>query len=204
MEPVVEGLVVDGRSCKGCTMCCKIVGIRELDKPPGVWCPHCSAKRGCKIYDTRPGECRGFYCGYLMMAELDERWNPSKCKIVVTYDEVRAARLTVYVDQSRASVWRQEPYYSQIKRWARAAAAVQGQVMVWEGPKAIVVLPDGERDLGNLKPGQLIFISQKMGPDGPRFDAEAVDPDDPRARNAPITLQAEPRPAPDRRSCNDR
>ena len=123
---------------------------------------------------------------------------------MVTYDEVRAARLTVYVDQSRASVWRQEPYYSQIKRWARAAAAVQGQVMVWEGPKAIVVLPDGERDLGNLRPGQLILISQKMGPDGPRFDAEAVDPDDPRARNAPISRQAEPKAALDRRSCNDR
>ena len=50
-----------------------------------------------------------------------------------------------------------------------------------------LVLPDGERVLGNLKAGQLILISQKMGPDGPRFDAEAVDPDDPRARNAPIT-----------------
>jgi len=184
------GHVVEGRGCKGCTLCCKIVGISELGKPPGIWCPHCDAKRGCKIYEARPGECRGFYCGYLTNPDLDERWNPAKCKIVLTYDEVHAARLTVHVDPSRANVWREEPYYSQIKRWAIAAAAARGQVIVWQGPKAIAVLPDGEKELGNLKPGQLIYISQKMGPRGPVFDAEAVDRDDPRARDVGFPAQA--------------
>jgi len=25
--------IVDGRSCKGCTLCCKVLAISELEKP---------------------------------------------------------------------------------------------------------------------------------------------------------------------------
>jgi len=179
------GVVVEGRSCKGCTLCCKIVGISELEKPPGVWCTHCDAKRGCTIYDSRPGECRGFYCGYLTNRALDERWNPAKCKIVLAYDEVGSPRLMIYVDPARAGVWREEPYYSQIKAWAAAATKTRGLVLVRQGPNVIVVLPDREKDVGNLGADQLVYVSHEMGPRGMTFDAIVVDRDDPRVRPAP-------------------
>ncbi|HJU33075.1 MAG TPA: hypothetical protein VJ740_16545 [Hyphomicrobiaceae bacterium] len=182
-------IVVEGRNCDGCTLCCKIVGISELEKPAGTWCPHCDARRGCRIYEQRPGECRGFYCGYLTNPALDERWKPSRCKIVLAYDELKAARLMVFVDPVRPDVWREEPYYSQIKGWARAAIKARGQVIVWQGANATVVLPDGEKNLGALAPGHLIYISQKMGPQGYRFDAEAVAPDDPRVSGRPSSVQ---------------
>ena len=29
------------RNCDGCTLCCKVMGVAELAKPPGVQCAHC-------------------------------------------------------------------------------------------------------------------------------------------------------------------
>ena len=55
--------IVPGRDCAGCTMCCKLLRVEELDTPPLSWCPHCSVRTGCSIYDDRPTECRQFYCG---------------------------------------------------------------------------------------------------------------------------------------------
>ena len=38
----------------GCTACCKILKIRELNKPANTWCKHCNIGVGCGIYDSRP------------------------------------------------------------------------------------------------------------------------------------------------------
>ena len=113
--------VVEGRSCKGCTLCCKLLGIAELEKPRATWCRHCDVKAGCRIHGAHPAECKEFYCGYLTNPALDEHWAPIKSKIVLAYDEQHAPRLSVHVDPARPNAWREEPYYSQIKRWAVAA-----------------------------------------------------------------------------------
>jgi hypothetical protein len=34
-------------------------------KPPGKSCEHCAIGQGCKIYDRRPEQCRGFECIWL-------------------------------------------------------------------------------------------------------------------------------------------
>jgi hypothetical protein len=172
--------VVEGRNCKGCTLCCKLMGIAELEKPRGVWCPHCNPRSGCKIYGDRPGECRTFYCGYLTNPALEEAWAPSRSRMVLTYDELQAPRLSVHVDPARAGVWRSEPYYAQLKRWARAAAAARGQVIVWQGRKAIAVLPDRDKDLGEVRADQYIVTTEIMGRDGVTLDVVALDGGDPR------------------------
>ena len=59
-----------GKTCGSCTLCCKVVGVAELKKPADVWCGHCNKAKGCKIYDTRPQECRTFYCLFLLGALL--------------------------------------------------------------------------------------------------------------------------------------
>jgi len=173
---------VSGRSCKGCTLCCKLLAISELEKPRATWCTHCHVKAGCKIHGSHPQECRDFYCGYMINDALDERWNPAKSKIVLTYEKRHTARLSVHVDPGRAGVWREEPFYSQIKRWAVEAAAGRGQVIVWEGRKVIAVLPDREKDLGEVRADQFIVTSVKTGPRGPVLDVFVVDRDDPIAQ----------------------
>jgi hypothetical protein len=175
--------IVAGRSCKGCTLCCKVLAIKALDKPRATWCSHCDVKAGCKIHGAHPDECKDFYCGFLTNAALDERWNPIKSKMVLAYDELHAPRLSVHVDPGRPNAWREEPYYSQIKRWATAAAAKRGQVIVWQGQSTIAVLPDRDKDLGEVRADQFIITSAKPGPRGTVLDAFVVEADDPLVRS---------------------
>jgi hypothetical protein len=120
-------------------MCCKLLSIAELDKPPLTWCSLCDTKAGCTAYAQRPTECRDFFCGYLLDPGLDERWKPSVCKLIVTF-EPHAREILVHVDPDRPDAWRKEPYYSRIRRWA-AEAEAGWQVIVWQGNAKIVITP---------------------------------------------------------------
>jgi hypothetical protein len=174
--------IVHGRSCKGCTLCCKVLAISELEKPRATWCRHCDPKMGCEIHGMHPAECKEFYCGYLTNAALDERW-AAKSKFVLAYDELHAPRLSVHVDPGRPNAWREEPYYSQIKRWAIAAAEARAQVIVWQGRTTIAVLPDRDKDLGEVRPDQFIITSAKAGSPRTTLDVFVVDRDHPIARS---------------------
>jgi len=135
--------VVPGRNCDGCTMCCKLLSVAELDKEPVTWCALCNVKAGCSEYERRPTECRDFYCGYLLDPLLDERWKPSLCKLVVTYEEQLGETL-IHNDPARPDSWRTEPFHSQILAWASVAAAEGGKVIVWQGDDKIPILPKGQ------------------------------------------------------------
>ncbi len=138
--------VLPGRSCNDCAMCCMVMGVKELDKPKGVWCRHCTTRKACDIYDARPEECRTFYCGYLTLAELGEEWKPNRSKIVLA-SRKKENRITAHVDPRRPDAWRQEPYYATLKKWAKAAAPHKGQVIVSVGARAYMILPDRDVDL---------------------------------------------------------
>ena len=177
--------IVEGRSCEGCTLCCKLIAVREFDKPRGVWCTHCDIGRGCKIHGTHPDNCRSFLCSYLLNPALDERWKPAKSKLVLLQsDMLGAPRLVVHVDTARPDAWREQPFYGYLKSWVKATAPAKGQVLVWIGPKTIVVLPDRDRDLGEVKPDQVIVTWEEKGPFGSTLDVSVVHKDDPRLANA--------------------
>jgi len=143
---VNESILIPGRECGSCTMCCKLLRIEELGKAEGEWCTHCAIGKGCTIYDTRPEACRGFYCGWLTLPMLDDKWFPAKAKLMV-FPSPDGGRLNILVDPSRPGGWREEPYYSEIRGWAKHAGA-RIQVVVMVGSRLIAVLPDGEIDLG--------------------------------------------------------
>ena len=117
------------RTCDGCTLCCKVIGIKELNKPQGQWCTHCEAGVGCKIYATKPGECGTFICGFLCEPELGEEWRPSRSKIVLT-TEMGGRRIVAHIDPQRPDAWMQEPYYSALKQWARDGQRGGGEVLI--------------------------------------------------------------------------
>lgn len=75
--------------CNGCTMCCKMLGIEELQKPAGKWCDHCTAGAGCNVYAARPRSCRTYTCTWLQSQESDTPWpielRPDRCHVVVDY-----------------------------------------------------------------------------------------------------------------------
>jgi hypothetical protein len=168
------------RNCDGCAMCCKLLSIEELDKPLVQWCPHCVKHQRCGIYERRPPSCAAFHCGYLFNAGLGDHWKPSKCKMVVSYEH-DANRVAIHVDPGRGDAWRNEPFLSEIRQWATAAAEERGQVIVWQGANAIAVLPDRTKLLGEVRSDQLILTSQKTGPSGIELDVHVVDRDHPMA-----------------------
>lgn len=156
-----------GRSCAGCTMCCKLLDIPELQKPALRWCTHCDIGTGCKIYETRPAPCAAFACAYLTSPALDARWYPADCKLVVAFDEA-ANRIYVHAEND---AWRKEPYYTTIKSWARQMWKAGGQVLVWQGHDIIAALPQKDVNLGRLKEGQRVHTRETFTATGVEYDA---------------------------------
>lgn len=172
-------ILVAGRSCGTCTMCCKLLDIDVLEKPRGVWCRHCNPKTGCNAYDTRPQACRGFYCGYLRLPDLDDRWKPSKARFLINFEE-RSNRIVIHADAERANAWRIEPYYSTIKQWALNMARSGGMLIIWAGENVTLVLPDREKELGKVRDDQIILPVKVRTARGLEPDFIVVEPDDPR------------------------
>jgi hypothetical protein len=52
---------VSSRSCGGCTLCCTVMEVRELEKRPFSPCAH-QADGGCGVWGEHPGSCKAFAC----------------------------------------------------------------------------------------------------------------------------------------------
>lgn len=72
------------RQCGPCTACCTELEIAapELHKKAGVRCPNLTAS-GCGIYETRPGVCREFLCGWRLFPDLTDDWRPDLSGVMV-------------------------------------------------------------------------------------------------------------------------
>jgi hypothetical protein len=150
LEP--KSAAFPGRACGTCSLCCKLIEIEELHKPEGKWCPHCEpGKRGCLIYEDRPPSCRGFHCGWLQSDSFGSEWKPTTSKMVLAPEQMmNGDRLTVYVDPSFPTAWRNEPYHSQLTELALRMAGT-AQLLIRINDRVIALLPDKEVDLGLCK-----------------------------------------------------
>lgn len=77
-------VILQQRSCGGCTACCKTHAVFEIEKPMGKWCPHCRVGKGCAIYLDRPKACKDFVCEWMKGFGKDEH-RPDKTKIVLDF-----------------------------------------------------------------------------------------------------------------------
>lgn len=141
------------KACGECTLCCKVMAIEELAKPAGSWCPHCQPRRGCQVYAGRPTECRNFNCLWLVNDRLDQRWKPSRSRIVLTTSE---DGIEVRCDPGFPDAWRKEPFRSEVQQWAIAGETLDVTVVVISGARMILVTPEREFDLGIVRPDQRI------------------------------------------------
>jgi len=153
--------------CGTCTACCKVFAIPErLNKPANKWCQHCRTGFGCGIYESRPGECRTFICGYLSIPALPEEWKPAASRLVID-TQTAEGTMFVYVDEARPDAWQRQPYYGALQGFARGALANRGRVVVRVGARSIVILPDGAVDLGPLAADEVIVVLSSGGRAGP-------------------------------------
>jgi hypothetical protein len=133
------------RTCGDCTLCCKVMAIEELAKPAGQWCRHCKPGRGCLVYDSRPAECRGFSCLWLIDPRFGAHWKPNKWKLVVT---TSADGLEIRCHSGFPDAWRREPYYREIKHLAASGEAHDVTVLVIAGNRMTLVTSSRDFDLG--------------------------------------------------------
>lgn len=144
-------MAADGKNCGPCGLCCKLLGVEAIAKPPGKMCAEFKRGVGCRIYADRPAACGDFICYWLRAPNLDEAWRPDRAGFVLHVSE-HGRMLNVEVDPARARSWRAEPYLSRLRAWAREGAARALEVRVWTGRRALRMEPAGEVDLGLLRP----------------------------------------------------
>jgi len=68
--------------CGNCTLCCKLLNIKETDSKPTEYCKYCTPEIGCNIYDERPESCRIFECAWKQMEKAHIDLRPDKCNVL--------------------------------------------------------------------------------------------------------------------------
>ena len=74
------------RACGDCTLCCKLVPVKELKKPAGERCVH-QRVTGCRIYARRPMSCRLWNCRWLTNVGTHELSRPDRAHYVIDLAE---------------------------------------------------------------------------------------------------------------------
>jgi hypothetical protein len=159
----LDSRVVAGRECGSCTLCCKVAAVEEVNKPNGIWCPHCVAGQRCTIYQQRPPSCRSFYCQWMLEKSLGPEWKPERAKFALVKTE-GGRRITALTDPGFPTAWRRRPYYENLKRWAVEAARRAPEIYLVDvliGRRSIVILPDRDVDVGVLEDGEALQLTYK-------------------------------------------
>jgi hypothetical protein len=162
---------IAGRSCDGCTLCCKLVPVNELEKPGATWCQHCEPGAGCRIYADRPYGCQVFYCGWMINGEVAPHWRPRDSRMVLAF-QAAENRTVVHVDPGRPDAWRKPPYRAELQAVATRMAERGGYVLVVCGVNQIILLGRQEFPLGRLQPSDRIHYTRRPGAAGWVYDVK--------------------------------
>jgi hypothetical protein len=152
-----EPVLVPGRSCGTCSMCCKVYSIEELSKPAGRWCIHAVRGSGCAIHAARPRACREFFCSWLIDPNLGPEWKPEVSRFVLSADPNYRA-LMLMADPGMPLAWKRAPYYTVLKRFSEVFFRIDQKVLVNLSGHITVILPDREVPIGVIVPGEEIVI----------------------------------------------
>ena len=73
------------RQCGDCTLCCKLVPVKELDKPADTRCKHQRAIKGCLVYHTpkMPLSCHVWNCRWLVNNDTRDLARPDRSHYVI-------------------------------------------------------------------------------------------------------------------------
>jgi hypothetical protein len=148
--------------------------VRELAKPEGTWCAHCTPGRGCGIYERRPETCDAFSCQWLLNPYLPEALRPDRSKVIFDTDDSR--RLIVRCDPADPLAWRRPDVYPALKGFARRVWGAGRQAIAMVDRNIWIITPTDAQpdvDLGWVDPDSPLFAVAR--PDG-WIDVEVLPP----------------------------
>jgi hypothetical protein len=108
------------RECGSCSECCRLLAIDASHapeigpKPAGQWCKHCT-QPGCSVYSSRPQLCADFKCQWLVDERLGEEWKPSRCGMILVWQE-QPATLFIVTDPAKPDAPQTMPFAFDIGR----------------------------------------------------------------------------------------
>jgi hypothetical protein len=73
------------RQCGGCTLCCKLMPVRELGKAANERCQHQRTGKGCAVYQKEgfPSSCALWSCKWLVDPEASGLSRPDRARYVI-------------------------------------------------------------------------------------------------------------------------
>ena len=145
--------------CGDCDLCCSVLPIEDLDFQKPAWTPCVnSACPGCRIYKKRPIVCRAYECGWKIFG-LSPLWKPNVCGMVVNLGVFPVESLGIWVTEESGSLWRQEPFWSNICEMAGA--------YFFEFQQLTLIYPHGfrknESKFYAVHPAEKYFIEAEPG-----------------------------------------
>lgn len=129
------------RECSGCTLCCRVLGVKEIKKAPLVECVHCHVF-GCTIYETRPKECREFDCLWLTDEKLSEDLKPSVSHVVLS-DLAHDLKIEGVEPVEKTIIVHIDPQFPEAYREGHMKMFLNEQLK--QGTALIVVRPDQQK-----------------------------------------------------------
>jgi hypothetical protein len=155
--------VIPGRECGTCSLCCKVYNVPSIGHVAGKWCRHCKPGKGCTIHDALPEQCALFNCAWRIEPSIPDVWKPDQAKMVLTVSPFTGF-IHVQVDPSTPTAWRRQPYYDQLRLWARNNLEKEIYILVFVNDKATLILPDQDVPIGTPKGTDRISVRKNHGP----------------------------------------
>lgn len=101
------------KACNGCTACCVLFTVPEMDKPRKTPCKH-QCDKGCAIHDqSRPAICTEFHCCWCVEPSWGEELRPDRNNIIFMY---RGRVPTIYGNKSPVYLGCMFSPYSRLRR----------------------------------------------------------------------------------------
>lgn len=131
-------------------MCCTLLGITELKKPPWTPCPHIREHEcgSCLIYAVRPQTCKWFECGWKVNEAFGDYWKPLVSGMVVA--EQDGDKIQIWVDPSNRNRWMEEPYRSEIANLVVNGIGRYTVEIRLSEPEETIAIVGGKRSAGDL------------------------------------------------------
>ena len=139
------------RQCGGCTLCCKLLPVPQLDKAAGKRCQHQRYGKGCAVYHRKgfPPSCALWNCRWLVNDDTSDLRRPDRSHYVIDImpdfvtlrDDEAGTRKEVEVVQ----IW-VDPDYPDAHRdpalrayLMRRAAEGKAGIVRWDNQRAMVI-----------------------------------------------------------------